>query len=56
VVIEIREDILRETDGPMLQHGLQGFAGQRIHVPRPAGLRPGAELLGERYELFRKAG
>jgi putative restriction endonuclease len=56
LVIEIREDILKEHDGPMLVHGLQGFQDRSIHVPRPPDLRPDRELLEERYELFRKAG
>jgi putative restriction endonuclease len=56
LVIDIRKDILSEPDGPMLRHGLQGFHGLAIHVPRPAELRPSGELLAMRYELFRKAG
>lgn len=56
LVIEIREDILREHDGPMLLHGLQGFEGKGISVPRPPELRPNRDLLNERYQLFRKAG
>jgi putative restriction endonuclease len=56
LVVEIREDILREEDGPMLRHGLQGFQGVRIRVPRPDDLRPSTKFLAERYELFRKAG
>lgn len=54
--VEIREDILRETDGPMLVHGLQGFQGAQIVVPRRTELRPKQELLAERYEMFRKTG
>ena len=53
--IEIREDLLREKDGPMLIHGLQGFQGRRIHVPGARRLRPAKELLEERYEQFRRA-
>jgi len=53
--IEIREDLLREKDGPMLIHGLQGFQGRRIHVPGARRLRPAEELLEERYERFRRA-
>jgi putative restriction endonuclease len=30
--IELRQDVLEETDGPMLIHGLQGFHGKLIHV------------------------
>ncbi len=55
LVVELRLDILREADGPMLEHGLQGFQGQAIIVPRNALLQPNREWLGERYELFRRA-
>ncbi len=55
-IIEIRVDILRESDGPMLQHGLQGFQGRQIQTPRLRNLWPRPDLLAERYELFRKAG
>ena len=32
-VIHVRRDILKEVDGPMRRHGLQGLEGQRIVVP-----------------------
>jgi putative restriction endonuclease len=54
-IVEIRLDILRESDGPMLQHGLQGFQGGRIHIPRSKHLWPRADLLAERYKTFRQA-
>jgi putative restriction endonuclease len=54
-VIEIRRDILEETDGPMLLHGLQGVAGSRLILPHGSGNRPRPDFLEERYELFRKA-
>jgi putative restriction endonuclease len=56
LVIEVRHDILRETDGPMLQHGLQGFDGERVHVPRSGPLQPNRDLLAERYERFKEVG
>jgi putative restriction endonuclease len=56
LTIEIRADILRETDGPMLIHGLQGFQGASITVPGRAELQPKKEFLTERYEIFQKAG
>ena len=40
----------------MLQHGLQGFQGVKILVPRAEHLRPRTAFLEERYELFKKAG
>lgn len=56
LAIEIREDVLQETDGPMLVHGLQGFQGSRLLTPRRPDLQPDREFLAERYEIFRKAG
>jgi len=55
LVVEIRSDILEESDGPMLIYGLQGFQGNRILVPRAEIHRPNRDFLAERYELFRKA-
>lgn len=55
LVIHIREDVLREKDGPMLQHGLQGFEGLSILIPNTKRLQPDRDFLAERYELFRKA-
>jgi len=53
--IEIRDDILKEKDGPMLVHGLQEFQNERILVPRSATLKPSRDRLEERYARFRKA-
>jgi putative restriction endonuclease len=56
LTIEIRQDVLKEEDGPMLKHGLQGFQGELITVPRRAALQPNRDFLAERFDLFRKAG
>jgi putative restriction endonuclease len=57
LVVEIREDILEEEDGPMLRHGLQELHGQSlIIIPRAAELRPDPERLEERYRAFQRAG
>jgi putative restriction endonuclease len=56
LIVEVRQDILGEADGPMLKFGLQGFHLQPLHAPRARELRPSAEFLAERFELFRKAG
>ena len=53
--VTVRLDVLQEIDGPMLQHGLQGFQGRRIHVPRADHLKPNRDFLAERYALFRRA-
>lgn len=56
LVVEIREDILREKDGPMLQHGLQERHGKPLmKVPMRADKRPNIEHLEARYEQFRRA-
>jgi putative restriction endonuclease len=55
LTIEVREDVLREEDGPMLLHGLQGFQGSRLVIPLREDLEPNREFLAERYELFRQA-
>ena len=52
--VDLRLDVLEETDGPMLKHGLQEFHGKRLRVvPSAARLRPNREFLEERYALFR---
>jgi putative restriction endonuclease len=52
--IEVRRDVLDESDGPMLIHGLQGFHGQSIRLPRRHQLRPDVQLLEVRYDRFRE--
>ncbi|MET7331685.1 HNH endonuclease [Nonomuraea sp. NPDC005650] len=54
-VIEVRADILEETDGPMLKHGLQEMQNLRLTLPRRRADHPDPELLEERYERFRTA-
>ena len=53
--IEVREDILKEKDGPMLLHGLQGLHQQKIILPRQIELRPDQEFLDRRYRRFKAA-
>ncbi len=50
--IEVRRGILEEKDGPMLVIGLQRLHGQKIQVPRQAGMRPDPTLLAQRHERF----
>lgn len=54
-VVEIREKILREIDGPMLKYGLHAHHGGRLLVPRSAIEKPDRERLEIRYDEFRKA-
>ena len=55
-IIEVRKDILREHDGPMLLHGLQDLHGKMIILPRSIHQRPNSELLEKRYMRFRAVG
>ncbi len=54
-VIEVREDILHEEDGPTLAHAIQGLHGRKILLPKALAQRPSPDLLGLRYEEFRRA-
>ncbi|MFC1618761.1 HNH endonuclease [Candidatus Neomarinimicrobiota bacterium] len=54
-IVEIREDVLHEYDGPMLQHGLQGMHHSQLILPRNKEWWPDRELLDIRYERFREA-
>jgi putative restriction endonuclease len=54
-VIEVRQSILRESDGPMLVVGLQEIHGQRIHLPRRSVEAPDPARLERRYEQFKQA-
>jgi hypothetical protein len=55
LVVDPQLDVLREADGPMLQHGLQGFQGVRIAIPHDERLQPNRDWLSERYEVFARA-
>jgi len=53
--IIVRSDILREKDGPMLQHGLQGLHEKKIILPFRKGDFPDPVLLEERWDRFKEA-
>jgi len=55
LTVELRPDVLREPDGPMLKYGLQGFQDTRLLLPRDPTLRPNLEFVEERYGMFRGA-
>jgi putative restriction endonuclease len=55
LIIEVRKDVLAETDGPVLRHALQEINGLGVATPRAAALRPRPEFLEIRYAAFRKA-
>lgn len=51
-IIEVRPDILEESDGPTLQHAIQGLHGQPIVLPKRLTDQPAVQFLSERYERF----
>ena len=53
--IEIREDILDETDGPMLQHGLKELHKSKIVLPVNEHQWPNKDFLDQRFCLFRNS-
>ena len=53
--VHVREDILTEIDGPMLEYGLKRMHGTKIQVPRTADLRPNPDYLADRFLRFRAA-
>jgi putative restriction endonuclease len=54
-IVEVRDDVLAEIDGPMLRHGLQEMHGSAIFLPRSRRDHPDPTRLEERYEEFRSA-
>lgn len=55
LVMEIRPDVLKESDGPMLAHGLQALHGRKLVAPRSVAHQPDRNALELRYERFRSA-
>lgn len=55
LVIQLRQDLLDEVDGPMLRYGLQEFHGATLLTPTRQGDRPSAEGLEQRFEEFMQA-
>jgi len=53
--VQVHPRILKETDGPMLRHGLQGIHGKWIFTPMGARRRPDPERLESRYRRFMEA-
>jgi putative restriction endonuclease len=51
-VVEVRADVLREIDGPMLRHGIQDVHGWSLELPKRLADRPDRELLAQRHSRF----
>jgi putative restriction endonuclease len=55
-IIQVREDILEEEDGPVLQHGLKGLHGSKLILPSSKSKYPSRDALDWRYSRFTRAG
>jgi putative restriction endonuclease len=51
-IVHIREDILLETNGPMLEHGLKEMHKTKLWVPLAIVARPDPERLNKRFIEF----
>jgi putative restriction endonuclease len=53
-IIQVRQDILEEEDGPVLQHGLMGLHQVNLSLPSSRSQWPSREALEWRYSRFTK--
>ena len=53
--VHVRPDVRKETDGPMLLHGLQELHESTVVLPSRRADRPDPDRLAWRYERFRAA-
>jgi putative restriction endonuclease len=55
-IIQVRQDILEEEDGPVLQHGLKDLHQTKLSLPNSRSQWPSREALDWRYSRFLKTG
>jgi len=55
LTVEVRPDVRRHTDGPMLLHGLQEMHGVKLALPSSRQARPDPVRLEERWQEFLRA-
>jgi putative restriction endonuclease len=55
-VIQVREDVLEEEDGPMLQYGLKGLHQTKLILPNSKNNWPSRDSLAWKYDRFTRAG
>ena len=54
--VVVREDILEEIDGPMLQHGIKEMHGGTIQLPKSKSQWPDRDHLDIRFQQFLESG
>jgi putative restriction endonuclease len=52
-IVHVRDDVLKETDGPILRYGLQQLHGSRLLLPITNAQWPNREALERRFEQFK---
>ena len=52
--IEVRTDILKESDGPTIRNAIRGLHDTQIILPGGLSDRPSREFLAKRYDRFRE--
>jgi putative restriction endonuclease len=50
--VHIRQDILSESDGPMLEHGIKEMNKTKLWVPSAPGEKPDPARLDVRFKEF----
>ena len=55
-IIQVREDIMEEEDGPVLQHGLKGLHNTKLILPTSKIHYPSREALEWKYSRFTRSG
>lgn len=50
--IKVKEDVLREKDGPMLKHGIQELQNKELILPKSKKMWPNQDFLDWRYQKF----
>ncbi len=51
--VHVRDDVLKETDGPILRYGLQRLHGSRLLLPMANSQWPSREALEMRFQQFK---
>jgi putative restriction endonuclease len=54
-IVHIRQDVLEEHDGPILQHGLKELNGAKLLLPHELKNWPNKDALSQRFEQFSRA-
>jgi putative restriction endonuclease len=54
-IIRVRQDILEEEDGPILQHGLKDLHNTKLILPWTQSQWPDRQALEWRFSRFSKA-